>query len=62
MDRKQRTEDEELQDKLWSEYTELFDSLYEAIKESTGKEPTPSMMVRRFKDDYPELVQKCTDQ
>ena len=46
---------EDLQDKLWSKHPDLFDSIYYSIKRSTGKEPTPTMMVRRFKDNYPTL-------
>jgi len=54
--RLQKSEVEDLQDRLASKYTDLFDSIYDAISRVTGKEPTPAIMVRRFKDDYPELV------
>jgi len=56
--KKQRREvAEDIQDKLWTAHTKKFDELYQAIHRITGKEPTPAMMVNRFKAEYPELYQ-----
>ena len=53
-----REEFEDIQDLLWSDYTEKFEPLYKHLYKTTGKEPTPALMVRRFRDTYPELFRK----
>ena len=48
---------EDIQDKLFMAHPEKFETLYQHLTGATGKEPSPAMMVNRFKDEYPELYQ-----
>jgi len=50
-----------IQDKLFMEYPEELDSLYQHLQRTTRKEPTPAMVVNRFKDEYPERYRKLED-
>ena len=52
-----REELEDIQDKLFMEHPEKLDTLYGHLRRATGKEPSPALVVNRFKDEYPELYQ-----
>ena len=60
-DRIQLAKKEDIQDRLWHDHGEEFDSLYMSISKATGKEPTPAMMVSRFQDTYPELYKSTIE-
>jgi len=58
-----RTKEEflDLQDELFNRYPEELDYLYQRLQKITGKEPSPAMVVNKFKNEYPELYRKLND-